>query len=142
MIRAVHLELVDSLSVEDFILDLKRFEARRGMPSVIYSDNSKTFHASDNFLRKKVGKPLIWKFSAPLAPWWGRWWERLIRLVKSALKKSLGKSLVTRSQLETVLHEIEACINSRPLTYVGETRNPLTPSHFLLGRSTPMRGIF
>ena len=39
------------------------------------------------------------------------------------------------------MHEIEACINSRPLTYVGETRNPLTPSHFLLGRSTPMNSV-
>ena len=89
VIRAVHVELVDSLSVEDFILALKRFATRRGMPSVIYSDNAKTFHASDNFLRKKSGNPLIWKFSEPLAPWWGRWWERRIRSVKSALKKSL-----------------------------------------------------
>ena len=34
VIRAVHVELVDSLSVEDFILTLKRFAARGGMPSV------------------------------------------------------------------------------------------------------------
>ena len=141
MIRAVHVGLVDSLSVQDFILALKRFAARRGMPPVIYSDNAKTFYVSDNFLRKKSGNPLIWKFSAPLASWWRGCWERLIRSVKSALKKSLGKSLVTRSQLETALDEIEASINSRHLTYIGETGNPLTPSHFLLGRSTPMDSV-
>ena len=111
------------------------------MPSVIYSDNAKTFHAAENFLRKKNGNPLIRKFSAPLAPWWGGCWERLIRSVKSSLQKSLGKSLVTRSQLENVLHEIEACINSRPLIYIGETDNPLTPSHFSLDRSTPMNSV-
>ncbi|KAJ8042351.1 hypothetical protein HOLleu_13381 [Holothuria leucospilota] len=46
--------------------------------------------------------------------------------------------MLTRSELETTLREVEACINSRPLTYVGTDPDgpvPLTPSHFLLGRS-------
>ena len=46
-------------------------------------------------------------------------------------------SVCTRSELETSLHEVEACINSRPLTFVGEDiadDSPLTPSHFLIGR--------
>ena len=46
-------------------------------------------------------------------------------------------SVCTRSELETSLHEVEACINSRPLTFVGENiadDSPLTPSHFLIGR--------
>ena len=41
-------------------------------------------------------------------------------------------------ELETTIHEVEACINSRPLTFVSdscESREPLTPSHFLLGHS-------
>ena len=41
-------------------------------------------------------------------------------------------------ELETTLHEVEACVNSRPLTFVGDEldyRAPLTPSLFLLGRS-------
>ena len=54
VIRAVHVELVDSLSVEDFILALKRFASRRGMPSVIYSDNAKPFMQQITFSGRKV----------------------------------------------------------------------------------------
>lgn len=138
IVRAVHVELVNSLSLEDFLLALKRFSARRGWPSIIYSDNAKTFRGAQQLLNREMGHLRItWKFNAPLSPWWGGWWERLIRSIKSALRKSLGRSLVTRVQLETNLHEIEACINSRPLTYVEETGVPLSPSHFLIGRSSP-----
>ncbi len=59
-----------------------------------------------------------------------------MRSVKSALKKTLGKKSLTREELDTVLIEVEACVNSRPLTFVGdgpEDRTPLTPFHFLLG---------
>ena len=142
VIRAIHIELVDSLSLEDFLLAFKRFSARRGQPSIIYSDNAKTFRAAHNLLQREAEHTgIVWKFSVPLAPWWGGWWERLIRSVKSALRKTLGKRLVTRTQLETILQEIEACINSRPLTYVGDTENPLTPSHFLIGRSSALNPV-
>ena len=68
---------------------------------------------------------------------WGGWWERLIKSVKGSLKKSLGMNCLTRGELETTVIEIEACINSRPLTYASgeiEHDNPLTPAHFLVGR--------
>ena len=42
VIRAVHIELVNYLSLEDFLLAFKRFAARRGQPSIIYSDNAQT----------------------------------------------------------------------------------------------------
>ena len=114
VIRAIHIELVDSLSLEDFLLAFKRFSARRGQPSFIYSDNAKTFRAAHNLLQREAEHTgIVWKFSVPLAPWWGGWWERLIRSVKSALRKTLGKRLVTRIQLETILEEIEACVNSK-----------------------------
>lgn len=81
-----------------------------------------------------------WKFSVPLAPWFGGFWERLIRSIKSSLRKTLGTKLVARTELETLLHEIEACINYRPLTYVEENGIALTvtPSHFLIGRNSPL----
>ena len=43
---------------------------------------------------------------------------------------------MTVSELETVLTEIESCVNSRPLTQVTDAPNPLhylTPSHFISG---------
>ena len=113
--RSVHLELTDSLSVPDCLLALRRFSARRGLPSVMYSDNAKTFTSVANKLQNYFG--LLspeWIFIAPT--WWGGWWERLVRSVKSALKKSLGSRCLTKCELETTLIEVEACINSRPLT--------------------------
>ena len=140
--RAIHVELVDSLSLEDFVYAFRRFSARRGMPRIVYSDNAKTFKGASRLIQKQMSHVNIsWKFSAPLAPWWGGWWERLVRSVKSALKKSLGNRLVSKVELDTSLQEIEACINSRPLTYVSDTGLPLTPSHFLIGRSSPMMNV-
>lgn len=139
VVRSVHLELTDSLSLPDCILAFRRFAARRGVPSIVYSDNAKTFVGADNLLRQYFG-PLApqWKFIVPRSPWWGGWWERLVRSVKSALRKSLGVKCLSRCELETTLHEVEACVNSRPLTFVGDEPdifNPLTPSHFLIGRT-------
>ena len=113
VIRAVHLELTDSLSLPDFLLAFRRFSARRGLPTVVYSDNAKTFQAAESTLLKYFGHlSSEWKFIAPRSPWWGGWWERLIRSIKSALKKTLGVRCLQKSELETTLHEIEACINS------------------------------
>ena len=78
-----------------------------------------------------------WKFIVPRSPWWGGWWERLVRTVKVGLRKSFGSRCLSRTELETVLLEVEACINSRPLTPVTDSLegdSPLTPSHFLTGR--------
>jgi len=65
-------------------------------------------------------------------------YERLVRSVKVALRKSLGQRALTKTELDTVLSEIEACVNSRPLTFVGDSPDcpsPLTPNHFLTGHS-------
>ena len=119
--RAVHLELVDSMSLADTMLALRRFFARRGLPTILYSDNAKSFIAAQGKLISDFG-PLAprWKFIVPRSPWWGGWWERLVKSVKSSLRKSLGSKSLTRSELETVLHEVEACLNYRPLTFVGD----------------------
>ena len=140
--RALHLEIVDSLSLDDFLLAFRRFVARRALPNIIYSDNAKTFKAAKSLLQTYFGKDIVWwKNICPLSPNWGGWWERLVRTVKSALKKTLGKSSVSRKELETTLSEIEACVNSRPLMYVAEQGKILTPSHFLIGRGTPLTSM-
>lgn len=137
--RAVHLELVNSLNVEDCLLAIRRFVARRGLPAVFWSDNAKTFVAvRHQLLTTFSANRLRWNFIPPRSPWWGGWWERLVRSVKGALKKSVGKRCLVRAELETVLHEVEGCVNSRPLTFLSDEAceaSPLTPSHFLIGKS-------
>jgi len=48
----------------------------------------------------------------------GRFYERLIGLVKQFLQKSIGKIWLTMGDPETVVKEVEAVINSRQLVYV------------------------
>jgi hypothetical protein len=141
--RAVHLELVQALSTEAFLLALHRFISRRGRPSKIYSDNGTNFVGADNFFgsldwskietETRVHR-IQWRFNPPSAPWWGGWWERLIRSVKELLKRMLGHKKLKYVQLETCLCEVEATINGRPLTYITEEPEdliPLTPAMFL-----------
>jgi len=71
------------------------------------------------------------------APWFGGFWERLIGLSKSTLKKVLGRTHATLESLQTMIVEVEAILNNRPLTYVSPDAGdlePITPSHILLGR--------
>lgn len=46
-------------------------------------------------------------------------WERLVRLVKTALKTTLKECVPREEVLITLLAEAEMMINSRPLTYVS-----------------------
>ena len=68
----------------------------------------------------------------------GGFWERLIRSVKRSLKKSIGKSRLNYEELKSILIEVEAIINSHPITYVlddqGGISNILSPSHLINGR--------
>ena len=137
VIRAVHLELVKSLNLSSFVLAFRRMTARRGLPSIIYSDRGSTFIAASTHLHSIYGdRAPNWKFNPPASPWWGGFWERMVRSVKSSLRKSLGQHSLSRPELEATLVEVEAAINTRPLTNIpnepGEL-GPLTPSHFLRG---------
>ncbi|OXA44276.1 hypothetical protein Fcan01_20417 [Folsomia candida] len=109
--RCVHLELVTSLSTEDFLMALWRFISRRGRPTKIYSDNGTNFCSLVGWL---VGAAD---------------WEHQRLVEKSSQNRKL-----TQDQLHTSLCQIEAVINDRPLTYVTEDQEdliPLTPSMFL-----------
>ena len=132
--RAVHLELVPDLSTGTFLRCLKRFVSRRGVPRLVISDNGKTFKGSSlkPFLSQHG---IVWKFNVPRAPWWGGFFERMVRSVKRCLKKTLGNARVTYEEFQTVLVEVEGILNSRPLTYVyEELEEPITPSSLCIGR--------
>ncbi|XP_065889715.1 uncharacterized protein [Dysidea avara] len=145
--RAIHLEVVTDLSEETFLQPFRRFSSRKSLPRLVVSDNASTFMAASDDLKalfesdtvkESLGNQDIdWKFIPCRAPWYGGYWERLVGLTKSALKKMLGRAYVTLPSLQTLIVEIEAHLNNRPLTYVSSELNdpePLTPSHLLYGR--------
>ena len=145
--RAVHLEIVTDLTVECFLQAFRRFAGRRSLPKLLLSDNASTFLAaaeelkqlfsSDALLESLAHKGVEWKFIPKRAPWFGGFWERLIGLTKSALKKTLGRTHATLESLQTVIVEIEALLNDRPLTHVSpdiRDQEPITPSYLLYGK--------
>ncbi|GBN69663.1 hypothetical protein AVEN_32411-1 [Araneus ventricosus] len=94
------------------------------------------------FFQKRQKKKIQWKFNPPSAAWWGGWWERLAQMTKEILRKILGRAALDYEELVTMLCDCERVINSRPLTYVSEDVDdvsPLTPEVFL--REIPESGV-
>jgi hypothetical protein len=149
--KAIHLELVTSLCIESFLNCLRRFISRRGRPIRIYSDNSTTYQGSSNTLNdfyKMINNNsnqlsdfcanewIDWRFIPPRSPHWGGLWESGIKSVKKHLRLSLHGVVPTYEQIFTILPQIEAMVNSRPLTPLSSDPTDLTsltPSHFLIG---------
>ena len=144
--RAVHLDAVPDQSTQTFIRCLKRFTARRGLPHKFISDNGKTFHAADKYIKAVfrdatvkehlAGLGCEWLFNIERAPWWGGAFERMVKSTKRCLRKMIGRAHFSFDELLTALVEIEAVINPRPLSYItaDDIEEPLTPSHLLVGR--------
>ena len=148
--RAVHLELVQDMSVDVFLRSFRRFVARRGSPTMVVSDNAKTFKLAakligqlkidDNFLSYLQGEMIFWSFNLERSSWWGGFFERMVGTVKRCLKKVIGKARLDFDELQTILIEVESIVNSRPITYVYDEleSEPLTPSHLLYGHRLAM----
>jgi hypothetical protein len=138
------LDLVPDLSSVTFLRCFKRFTSRRGISKKVVSDNGKTFISASSTLSDLAKDVIVqnhfddlqieWTFNLERAPWWGGLFERLIKSTKRCLKKILGKASVSYDELLTILSEVEAVLNSRPLTFVSseDIEEPLTPSHLLV----------
>lgn len=150
--RAIHLEAVSDLSTQGFIAAYRRFTARRGHCQDLYSDNGTNFVGADRQLKEMLTSAksqlhqdiaslltlegTSWHFIPPGAPNFGGLWEAGVRSTKSHMKRVIGDSILTFEELTTVLTQIEACLNSRPLTKLSDNPDdplPLTPGHFLVG---------
>lgn len=67
-------------------------------------------------------------------------WERQIRTVRKVLNSVLQQQTVDDEGLQTVMCEVEAIINSRPITHSSDDPNDveaLTPNHLLLMKTQP-----
>jgi hypothetical protein len=77
-----------------------------------------------------------WSFIPPYTPHFGGLWEAGVKSVKSLLLKAIGPRTLTFEEMTTYLAQVEACLNSRPLTPLSSDASDitaLTPAHFLLG---------
>lgn len=107
--QAIHLEVVVDLLEDIFLQAFHRFSSRKSLPCVVMYDNALTFMSAaddlkvlfeSNAVQESLGNLGIeWKFIPCQSPWYGGYWECLVGLTKSALKKTLGYAFVTLSSL-------------------------------------------
>jgi len=77
-----------------------------------------------------------WKFVTPIAPHQNGISEAAVKAAKHHLRRVAGNTTLTFEELATVFADIEACLNSRPLSPLTDDvsdLNALTPGHFLVG---------
>ncbi|XP_058456361.1 uncharacterized protein LOC131433782 [Malaya genurostris] len=152
--KAIHLELVADLTTQAFLATLKRFAARRGKPDLIMCDNAKNFVGArreldelrrlfldqqfQNSVQKQTANESIeFRFIPARTPNFGGLWESAVKSFKTLLKRTIGSHSLVYDEMQTVLVQIEAILNSRPLTPLSNDSDDfeaLTPGHFLIQR--------
>ena len=153
--KAVHIELVSDLSTDAFLAAFRRFVARWGYPTDVHSDNGTNFIGAKRelvdiytLLRRKDSQESLcqyfsqnhvrWHFIPGRAPHFGGLWEAALKSAKILLRKILGTQTLTVKEYASVLSDVEATLNSRPLCVLNslpeDGMEVLTPGHFLIGR--------
>ncbi|XP_018399903.1 PREDICTED: uncharacterized protein LOC108777488 [Cyphomyrmex costatus] len=148
--KAVHLELVTDYSSDAFIAVYKRFVSRRGICTTLTSDCGTTLKGADSELKRLFSQArqesstlaillanngTQWRFNPPSAPHFGGKWEAGVKSMKHHLIRVVGNSTFTYEEMSTLLAQIEAVMNSRPLGPLTEDPDNLNvlPGHFLMG---------
>ncbi|XP_037931307.1 uncharacterized protein LOC119666104 [Teleopsis dalmanni] len=115
--KAVHLELVKDLTTSAFLAALQRFISTRGKPKIICDS-------------------IEWKFIPPGSPHFGGLWEAAVKTAKYHFCRAVGLAVLDFDELRTLVCQIAAIINFRPLCPLSECPEDLdvlTPAHFLIG---------
>ena len=148
--RALHLELCRGMSTEDVLFAFRKFVARRGAPTLIVSDNFKSFIAAaadfdslesemdEATIRERIIKDyrIKWEFIPERAPHWGGFYESLVKSVKSPLRRSLHNLILNFENMACVLLEVEQIVNNRPLTNMSDDSGdllPISPNKLIFG---------
>lgn len=152
--RATHIEVLESMSTSSFINALRRFFAIRGPTKQLRSDRGTNFIGACRELKINTSDPELtsyldkqgctWTFNSPHSSHMGGCWERLIgvarRILEGMLLRSDTKHL-THEVLTTLMAEVMAILNARPLTPMStDPDNPtiLTPAMILTQKMTPV----
>lgn len=141
-VRAVHIEIAHSLDTDSCINVIRRFIARRGQVKIMRSDNGTNFVAAEKeLIQNTMTEKLIkWIFNTPAASHQGGTWERQIHTVRKVLNSVLRQQILDDEGLQTIMCEVEAIINNRPITHSSDDYNDveaLTPNHLLLMKTQP-----
>ena len=147
-IRAVHIEVLEDMSSSAFTNALRRFISVRGKVVQYRSDRGTNFvgaveniqaevinvedECTNEFLRKTGS---VWVFNSPHSSHMGGVWERMIGTTRRILEAMLLKvKTLTHDVLVTLMAEVAAMINSRPIVPVSadpECPDVLSPSSLL-----------
>lgn len=147
--KAVHIEVISDLTSEGFLSLLKRFVSRRGFSENIYTDNATNFVGTNNelisirnLIQNDVNQKyftqfkITWHFMPARSPHFGGLHEAAVKSCKHHLKRVLNGTHLHYESFYTLITQIEAILNSRPLISLSpdpEDLEALTPAHFLIG---------
>lgn len=128
--KAIHIELLTSLSTDTFLASLDRFVGRRGLPQSLFSDRGTNFvgasrhlsevhtflnQASADIQQHLAHQQISWTFNPPSAPNFGGLWEAGVKSIKSHLTHVINNHSFSYEEFSTLLVKIEAILNSRPI---------------------------
>ena len=103
--RAVHLEVVTSLTATSFLMCLRRLAATHGTPQLILSDNHRTFLATERFLHDIQNDPETQDFVAARRIQW-----------------PLGKIMTVFKDKKGIIRSSEVCVGGeryrRPIEHI------------------------
>ncbi|KAK2552265.1 hypothetical protein P5673_026796 [Acropora cervicornis] len=162
--RAIHIEVLESMDTSSFICALRHFFAIRGPASMLRCDRGTNSIGGKSKLddaireldqpsleRYTKGQGCEWLFNPPHASHFGGVWERQIgtvRRVLDAMFLELGRSQLTHELRVTLMTEVTAIVNARPLTTMpsdADEPQPLSPAMLLTMKTRPLAsspGVF
>ena len=140
------------MTSQSFNAALKKFFSQRGKSTYLCTDNAKNFVVSNYELKRLFNlvkhpdealcsyisqQKVQWKFVLPRASNFGGLWETGIKSIKQHLKRVINNAKLNYEEFLTVVYQIEAILNCRPLYLLSTNVDDLavlTPSHFLIRR--------
>ena len=143
----MQLKIVDDMTAAQFLMALQRFISRRVTPDTFTLDNIPHFKLMkttvDKAWRRSITHENVqkftsdaeskWKFFVEFSPCMGGFYERLVGIVKSSLRKAIQRKFLSTTQFRTYRTECEHILNSRPLVYINDdikSTEAITPNKF------------
>ncbi|XP_056093862.1 uncharacterized protein LOC130072671 [Rhinichthys klamathensis goyatoka] len=152
--RAVHIEVLESLSSSSFVNSLRRFTAVRGPVRLFRSDQGTNFIGACKELQIKSddqelnaylhNQSCTWTFNPPHSSHMGGVWERMIgiaRRILDALLLQTNTAHLSHEVLVTLMAEVMAIMNARPLVPVSsdpDMPTVFTPAMLLTQKVDPV----